>query len=228
METEAFMNWAEVSHVYVLAAVFIHDGVSGGKGGHSFNEQQQADKLRQQELDLSKQQLGLQQQQIGGINAVLDPLIAQGGMSKDQQAALTSQLMNNIPQQFRGIQGQITNQLAARGISGGQFAGSGDIARQFGGLGAMEAGLQQSGLENIQNQKAQQLFQALGTKAGIAGLYGQNTSLFNQGAIGTLGASVGAANNADQAQTSWMGPVFGGLGAIGGGAFGKGGIFGKP
>lgn len=216
MAHETKLIWRETIERY------IREGrtVSGGKGGHSSDEQKAADALRQQELDLSKQQLGLQQQQISGVNSILDPLIAQGGMSKEQQAALTSQLMNNIPQQFRGIQGQISNQLAARGISGGQFAGSGDIARQFGGLGAMEAGLQQSGIENIQQQKAQQLFSALGAKMGVAGMYGQNTGLFNQGALGALGSGVTAANNADQAATSWMGPVFGALGSIGGGLAG--------
>jgi len=48
---------------------------------------------------------------------------------------MTSLVMNNIPAQFRGIQGNINNQLVARGITGGQSgAGSGDVARQFGQL----------------------------------------------------------------------------------------------
>lgn len=197
-------------------------GVSGGKGGHSFNEQQQADKLRQQEFDLTKQQLGLQNNVLGGVDTQLQSLINAGGMSPQQQAAMTSIALNDIPQQFGGVQGQIANQLTARGISGGQFgAGSGDIARQFGALGAMEAGQQQSALSNIQLQKAQQLQQALGMRLGVAGAYGGNVGTFNSGTIGTLGASVGAANNADQAQTSWMGPVFGALGSIGGGFAGR-------
>jgi len=192
------------------------------KGGHSSSEQQQADKLRTQEFELTQQQLGLQNQVLGGVSSQLNQIIQSGGMSPQQQAALTSLAMNNLPAQYAGLQGQISNQLTARGISGGQFgAGSGDIARQFGALGAMEAGQQQQALSNIQIQKQQQLMQALGMSLGVAGAYGGNVGTFNSGTIGALGAGVNAAQNADTASTSWMGPVFGALGSLGGGFLGR-------
>lgn len=199
-----------------------------GKGSASKAEQAAADQQRSLQNQLTQQQLAMQQKQLGDVNAVADPMIARGGMSEAQEAAMRSLLINSLPQQFAGLQGQINNQLVSRGISGGQTgAGSGDIARQFGGLGAMEAGLQQQGLSNIELQKAAQLQGLLGLKLGIGSQYGANIGTFNQGASSALGSGVEAANNADMASTSWMGPVFGALGGIGAGAFGKGGIFGK-
>lgn len=184
------------------------------KGDHSAKEQSNADAIRQQQFDLM-------QKQLSGVNAVLDPLIASGGMTPQQQAAMTSIALNDIPQQFKGVQGNINEQLVARGITGGGMAGSGDIARNFGALGAMEAGLQQQSLSNIQMQKQQQLMQALGIKSGLTGM-------FNQGGLSALSSGVTAANNADQASASFWGPLLGAVGSIGGASIGKGGIFGKP
>lgn len=181
--------------------------VSGGKGSHSSQEQSNADAIRQQ-------QFNLMQQQLQGVNAVLNPLIAAGGMTGPQQSALTSIALNDIPQQFRGVQGNINEQLVARGITGGSMAGSGDVARNFAGLGAMEAGLQQQDLSNIQIQKQQQLMQALGIKSGLTGL-------FNQGGLGALQSGVNAAGNADQAQSSFWGPLLGAAGSLGSAGIGK-------
>lgn len=199
-----------------------------GKGSASKQEQAAADQQRAQQNALTQQQLSMQQKQLDSVNSVADPMIARGGMSAGQEAAMKSILMNSLPQQFNNLQGQINNNLTARGITGGQTgAGSGDVARQFGGLGAMEAGLQQQGMSNIELQKANQLQNLLGIKMGIGGQYGANVGTFNSGASAALGSGVTAANNADQAATSWMGPVFGALGSIGGAATGKGGMFGK-
>jgi hypothetical protein len=126
------------------------------------------------------------------------------------QNTLNAQVINGIPQQFQNIQGQLNNSLVARGMTGGQMAGSGGVAQGFGQLGAMEAGLQQQGLANVQIQKANLLNNALAAKMGIAGMYGQNTGLFNQGSLGALGQGVTAANNADQAQSGFWGSVIGG------------------
>ena len=181
--------------------------VSGGKGDHSSREQSNADAIRQQQFDLM-------QQQLSGVNSILDPIISAGGMLPSQQSALTSIALNDIPQQFQGVQGNINNQLVARGITGGNMAGSGDVARDFGRLGAMEAGLQQNALSNIQLQKQQQLMQALGVKTGLTGM-------FNSGGLSALNSGVTAANNADQAQTSFWGSMFGALGSLGGAGIGK-------
>ena len=178
-------------------------------GGNSKAEQQSADQQRAQENALMQQQLQMQMNQIASVNASLDPIIANGGMSQDQQAALTSLALNNIPQQFNNVAGQINQNLVARGITGGGMAGSGDIARNFGQLGAMEAGLQQQSLSNIQIQKQQQLMQALGAKMGVANLFGQNTGTFNSGAQQALGSGVTAAGNADTANASMWGSILG-------------------
>lgn len=185
------------------------------KGDASKVEQAAADQQRQMQNQLMKQQLAMQQQQISGVNSAVDPIIAQGGMSPEQQAALTSLAMNNIPNQFRGIQGQVNNSLVARGITGGMNAGSGDIARDFGSLGALQGSLQQQSLSGIQAQKYQQLMQAVGAKMGVAGLYGQNTGTFNQGAGQALGQGVQAAQNVDQAQGALLGSLIGAAGSIG-------------
>ena len=203
------MNWTETVERYLTEG----RPVSGGKGGHSSAEQSNADQIRQQ-------QFNLMQQQLQGVNNILDPLISAGGMTPQQQQSMTAIALNDIPQQFQGVQGNINNQLVARGITGGQMGGSGDIARNFGQLGAMEAGLQQNALSNIQLQKQQQLMNALSIKGGLTGM-------FNSGGLSALGSGVTAANNADQASTSWMGPVFGALGSIGGAALGAGGALGK-
>src|SRR5690349_20076219 len=104
---------------------YIREGrtVSGGKGDHSSAEQANADQQRAMENQLMQPQLSMQMGQLKGVNAAVDPIIAAGGMSQQQQAALTSQVMNNIPQQFQGIQGNINNQLVARGMTGGANAG---------------------------------------------------------------------------------------------------------
>lgn len=193
-----------------------------GKGSASKAEQQAADARTKSQDDLAKGQLAMQQKQLSDVNAVADPMIARGGMSAEQEAALNSILMNSLPQQFNNVQGQINNNLVARGITGGQQgAGSGDVARQFGSLGAMEAGLQQQGMSNIQLQKAAQLQGLLGLKMGVGSQYGNNVGTFNSGGSSSLNAGVTAANNADQAQTSWMGPVFGALGGVGAAFAGK-------
>lgn len=144
------MTWRETIDRY------IREGrpVAGGKGDHSAAEQQSADAIRQKELSLSQQQLNMQLGQIGSVNKVLDPMIAAGGLSPQVEAALRTNALNQIPANFQSLTGQISNQLAARGISGGQYAGgSGDIARNFGQLGAMQNYLQSQALSNVQLDK---------------------------------------------------------------------------
>jgi hypothetical protein len=196
------------------------------KGGNSKAEMASADQQRTMQNQIAQQQLQLQQQQLSGVNAVLDPMIANGGLAPGVENAMTSLVMNNIPAQFRGIQGGINNALVARGISGGQTgAGSGDVARQFGELGSMQAALQQQGLSNIQLQKQSALLGDLGLKLGIGSQFGQNVGSFNTGASNALNSGVTAANNADQAQTGFFGSLVGGLAGLGGQAistYGKG------
>lgn len=181
------------------------------KGDHSAQEQQNADAQRAQENALMQQQLQMQQQQISGVNAALDPIIAAGGMSPQQQAALTNVAYGQLAQDFKNTNANLNNQLVSRGMTGGQMAGSGGVAQGFGQLNAMEDYLKSQNLSQIQLQKQQQLMQALGAKMGVAGLYGQNVGGFNQGALSALGTGQQAAQAADQASTGFWGSMFGAL-----------------
>src|SRR5271166_4320402 len=206
------MNWTETVERYLAEG----RTVSGGKGDNSQAEMQRANDISSQQLATQQQQLAMQQQQISAVNAQLDPMIAQGGMSQAQQAALTSIMMNQLPAQFNNAAGQINQNLAARGISGGQYgSGSGDIARDFGSLGAMEAGMQAQGLSNIQLQKQQQLMQDLQLKLGIGSQYGQNIGTFGNQGISALGIGQQAAYAADQASTGLWGSLLGAAGTLG-------------
>lgn len=173
------------------------------KGGNSKAEMNQANKLERQQLDLMQKQLGM-------VNPTLQKLIANGGMTPETQAALTSLTMNQLPASYNNLEGQLSNQLTQRGVTGGQNAGGGDIARTFGALGSQEAQAQQAGLSNIELQKQQGLFSSLGLAQGLV-------PTFNQGATSALGSGVTAANNADQASTGFWGSLFGALGTMGGG-----------
>jgi hypothetical protein len=157
-----------------------------------------------------RQQLGLQMGQINQVNSVIDPMIAEGGMSPGEESALTSLAVNQLPQDFRQTEGMINQNLAARGISGGTGgAGSGDIGRQFGNLGAMEDYLKNTALTNVQLQKASQLRNLLGIKMGVANMFGQNTGMFNSGGLNALNSGVTAAHNADMASTGMWGALLG-------------------
>lgn len=199
------------------------------KGGQSkaaaAAAQQQANQnnaISQQQLDQMRQQLGMQQGQLSKVNASIDPIIANGGLSPEAEASMRSIALNTLPQQYNNLYGVLNNSLVQRGITGGGNAGSGDIARGFGAIGAQEAGQQANLLSQIPLAKEQGLYQALQTALGVGGSYGANTSLFNQGGLAGLGAAnqalgirQNAANAADQASTGFWGSVIGGgLGLI--------------
>lgn len=177
------------------------------KGGNSQAEMNQANQI-------SQQQLQMQQNQLNMVNPSLDAIIKNGGMLPGQQAAMTSQAINGLGSQYQNLYGNLSQSLAARGITGGQNAGGGQIAQQFGALGAQQAGQESQLLNNIQLQKGQQLQSALGMGLGEA----QGT-----GSLGlqALGSGVTAANNVDQAQTGFWGSMIGGLAGLGGSAITK-------
>ena len=181
------------------------------KGGNS--QQAMATDTQQQALQnqLAQQQLELQQQQIGGYNNFLQQLTAGQGFLPGVQSALTSQALNSLPQQYNNLFGQINNQLVQRGITGGANAGSGDIARNFGALGAQEAGQQAQLLSQIPILGQQNLMQANQTALGIGSMYGQNVNSFNTGASSAGGQATSAAQAADQSQTGFWGSLFGAL-----------------
>ncbi len=192
------------------------------KGGASKAEQAAADQQRAMQNQLTQQQLNMQMGQLASVNKTLDPMIANGGLAPGVESAMNSQVMNNIPAQFRGVQGNINNNLVARGITGGQMgAGGGDVARQFGQLGAMQAAMQQQGLTDVQLQKQNALMGDLGLKMGVGQQFGQNVGGFNQGASSALGQGVTAANNADQASTGLWGSLIGGAAGLGSAYLGR-------
>jgi hypothetical protein len=177
------------------------------KGGNSQAEMQRANQI-------SQQQLQMQQQQLAMANPTLRAIIQNGGMLPAQQAAMTSQALNGLGSQYQNLYGSLSSTLAARGITGGDNAGAGALARSFGSLGAQEAGQQSQLLNQIQLEKGAGLQNALGMSLGEAA---------NTGSLGVsaLGSGVTAANNADQAQTGFWGSMIGGLAGLGGSAITK-------
>jgi len=159
---------------------------------------------------VSQAQLGMQQQAFGATFPTVQSIIANGGLTPEAQSALTAQSINSLPQTYNNLYGQLSQQLVARGVTGGQNAGGGDIARTFGSLGAQEAGQAQQDVFNIAGLKQQGLNAALGigtTQMGQAGSAGTQA----------LGSATTAAGNADQASTGFWGSLFGALGAAGAG-----------
>lgn len=197
------------------------------KGGASKAEQSAADSMRQQELGLMQQQLQMQMGQLNSVNPVLDRIIANGGMNPEQEAAMRAMAMNQTARNFQDTAGMVNQNLVARGLTGGQNAGGGGVASQFGQLGAMQNALQANSMNSIQMAKGQGLMQALMGKLGIASSYGQNIGTFNQGASSALQSGVTAANNVDQAGMGLWGSIIGGGLGLAGSMTGKGGMFGK-
>lgn len=206
-------------------AVYDYAGpVELAKGDASKAEQASADAQRAQQNALMQKNLEMQQNQINMVNPTLQSIIGNRGLLPEQEAALRATYMNQLPNTLRQGMGAINQNLVARGLTGGQTgAGGGGVAGDFGQLTAMLGTLQQQGETGTQLTKMQGLNNAMNTALGIGGMYGQNIGTFNQGASSALNSGVTAANNVDQAATSWMGPVFGALGNIGG-SFATGGL----
>lgn len=186
------------------------------KGGNSQQEMQKANALSQQQLNIMQQQLTMQANQLGMVNPTLQSIIQAGGMLPAQEAAMRTQALQGLGQQYSGLEGQIGQQLTARGLTGGQFAGGGGIAQQFGQLGAMEAGQQSELLNQIQLAKGQNLMGALQTGLGEAGMFGSQALGFGGQGVNALGIGQQAGQAADQASTGFWGSLIGGLTGLGG------------
>ena len=154
---------------------------------------------------ISQQQLNMEQTAFNETNPMIKQIIAGGGMTKDQQAALQAQTINALPQQFNQLYGNLSQQLTARGLTGGQFgAGGGGVAAGYGSLGAAEAGIAQQGGFNIAQQKQQGLDAALG-------LGNQQMGVTAQAGTAANATAQGAAKAADEASTGFWGSLFGAL-----------------
>lgn len=178
------------------------------KGGNSAAATAAAAKVSQEQLDLQKTQLGI-------VNPQLKSIIDNGGLLPSTEAAMRSQALNGLGSQYQNLYGALSQSLNARGMTGGQNAGAGGVAANFGALGAAQAGQATQALEGVQLAKAQGLQNALGMGLGEAQSTGQ---------LGTqaLGSQVTAANNTDQAQTGFWGSMIGGLAGLGSSAMAKG------
>lgn len=146
----------------------------------------------------------LLKEQLAITNPTLKQIIANGGMLPQQEAAMNSLAMNTLPKAYQDLYGSLSNSLVARGVTGGQNAGGGEIARQFGALGAEEASQQANLLSAIQVQKGNQLQSALGL--------GQNPiSPFIGGGSSAGSTATQAAQAQAQASSGLWGSLFGAL-----------------
>lgn len=153
---------------------------------------------------IAQQQLNMQQNLMNMVSPTIKNIIAGGGMLPGQEATMNAIALNTTAQNYNNLYGKLGQELTARGVTGGQMAGGGDIARQFGALGAQEAGTATQALEGVQTAKMQGLESALGMGGGFGMQYG------NQG-ISANSTAQGAAKAADDASTGFWGSLFGAL-----------------
>jgi Hom_end-associated Hint len=186
------------------------------KGGNSQSEMTQANTLSQQQLQIMQNQLSMQQSQLGMVNPSLQAIISNGGMLPAQEAAMRSAALNQIGAGETQAIGSINQDLVARGITGGANAGSGGIARDFGGLQAALQGQTASALQNVQMAKGQGLQSAIGMGLGEGGMFGSQALGFGGQGVNALGIGQQAAAQADQSQTGFFGSLIGGLAGLGG------------
>lgn len=207
--------------------------IAEAKGGNSKSEMTAADAARsaalaqqQQYMNAGLGLLGVDPTGKGGTPApgslmsYLSPILQSGGVTP-ATAALQAQGINTAGDTYRNAMGQF-NQINARyGLTGGDNAGGGGIGQNFGALQAALGGQLQGVNTNVAQLQGQNFNSALGTLGGITNtLFGAGQGWGQQG-LGFGNQGVTAANNADQAQTSWMGPVFGALGSLGSAGIGK-------
>lgn len=186
------------------------------KGGNSQAETTKANTISDQQMALMQQQLQMQAKQLAMVNPQLQALLSNQGMLPQTQAAMTTQATQGLGQQYQALQGQLSQQLQARGMTGGSMAGGGGIAQGFGQLASWEAGQQSELLNQIQLAKSQGLQNAIGMGLGEGSMFGSQALGFGQQGVGALGSGVTAAGNADQAQTGFFGSLIGGLAGLGG------------
>lgn len=184
------------------------------KGERSKQEQALANARLAQQDATAQQQLMMQQGQINMVNPTLQRIIAAGGLTPETEAAMRTTALSTLPDQYRNLYSGLSSSLRQRGITGGQFAGGGQIAQGFGALGAEQARTQANLLNNVQLQKEQGLYNAMGTTLGIGGMYGQNYGTATGGGSSSLNTGQQAAKAADEASTSFWGSLLGAVGGV--------------
>ena len=192
------------------------------KGGSSKAEMQRANELEDQRNQLLQSSFNMALQRYGVAQPLIEAQIQNRGLLPETEAAMRSQALQGLGQQYSNLQGQLSQQLAARGLTGGQYgAGGGAVAKGFGELGALQAGQQSELLNQLQLAKAQNLQGALGMELGLGGQL-QNAALgFGGQGVSSLGIGQQAAQAAGQEQTGFWGSLFGGLSGLAGKAAGN-------
>lgn len=153
---------------------------------------------------IAQQQLGMQQNVMNTVLPTIKNIIAGGGMLPGQEQTMNAIALNTLPQQYQNLYGQLGQELVARGVTGGNNAGGGQIASQFGSLGAQEASTATQALEGVQMAKMSGLQNALGMGGGFGMQYGTQGTTANS-------TAQQAAGQADQASTGFWGSLFGAL-----------------
>lgn len=190
------------------------------KGGNSQQEMQKANALSQQQLQLMQSQLAMQQKQLGMVNPSLQAILNNGGMLPAQEAAMRSAALNQVGAGETQAIGNVNNALLARGMTGGQNAGAGGIAANYGALNAMLQNQAATGLQNVEMAKGQGLQSAMGLGLGEGQMFGQQATTFGGQGVNALGIGQQAGQAADQASTAFWGSLVGGLAGLGGAALG--------
>lgn len=158
-----------------------------------------------------------------GVLGYLNSMLQSGGDTPATQA-LQAGAINTAGNTYRNALGQFNQVNARYGLTGGQNAGGGGLGQNFGALQSALGGQLQDVNTQMAGMKNQNYLGALSGLTGITnnllGMgqgFGNSAIGFGNASVGSLGQGVTAAHNVDQAQTSWMGPVFGALGSLGGG-----------
>jgi hypothetical protein len=191
------------------------------KGGNSAQEMSKANALSTQQLQIMQSQLAQQKAQLAMVNPSIQSIIQNGGMLPAQQAAMTSAAMAQTGQQENQAIGSINQNLVARGLTGGDMAGGGGVAQNFGALQQGLLGQQAQNLQNIQMAKGQGLQNAIGLGLGEGQMFGQQALGFGSQGVSSLGIGQQAAGQADANQTGFWGSLVGGLAGMGGSYLGR-------
>lgn len=158
------------------------------------------------------------------LMGTFQPIVAQGpnqaGFSPGELSNFNSQAITNVGNQYRNAAAATGNQIASQGGGNSSLPSGAAI------------GVQENLASQAANETSSELSQINQQNYAVGRQNYQNAVQGEEAAPGVFGAATGAAgaanqggsaagetwNNISQQQQSWMGPVFGALGAVGGAA----------
>jgi hypothetical protein len=177
---------------------------------------------------------GQNQAILGSLKTALEPIISAGpnqtGFSAPEEAAMRTQASDAITQGTQNAQIAANAKEAAAG-GGGAFVPSGanqQIGEMVNTQGAIANANQQENITQANYATGRQNFntaigELVGGAEGLAGAssgFGGAVSGSENAATGAASSSMEGATQIQQANSSWMAPVMGAIGAIGGAALG--------